>query len=61
MLDAEHCQRMADECTRRASEADDPLVVRRYRYLRQSWLYLVRMKTKARAQKEAIDARRLVH
>jgi hypothetical protein len=53
MLQAEECQKRADECARLAEETVNPLLVSRYRFLQASWLYLVRLKSRARARREA--------
>jgi hypothetical protein len=49
----EECQQRADEFARLAEETVNPLLIARYRFLEASWLYLVRLKHKARAQREA--------
>jgi hypothetical protein len=53
MLQVEECQQRADESARLAEETVNPLLIARYRFLEASWLYLVRLKHKARAQREA--------
>jgi hypothetical protein len=50
MLQAEDCQQRAHECARRADLATLPELVARYRQLEQSWLYLARMKVRAKAE-----------
>jgi hypothetical protein len=52
MLQAEDCQSRADECARLAAATVNPGLVARYRHLERSWLYLVRLKAKARAEKQ---------
>jgi hypothetical protein len=44
MLQAEDCQRRADECARLAAATTDEQAAARYRYLELSWLYLLRLK-----------------
>jgi hypothetical protein len=53
MLQAEECQRRAEECARLAGGAVEARLVARYRHLEQSWLYLARLKLRARAEREA--------
>jgi hypothetical protein len=51
MLTAEECQRRADEFARLADQTANPVLVARYRHLEASWLYLFRMKIRARHAK----------
>jgi hypothetical protein len=44
MIQAEDCQRRADECARLAAAATSEQAAARYRFLELSWLYLLRMK-----------------
>jgi hypothetical protein len=48
MLTVEDCQRRADECARLADATRDPGLRARYRYLETAWLYLFRLKIRAR-------------
>ena len=50
MLQAEDCQARAEECARLAEAAVNPRLVARYRHLERSWLYLVRLKLRARGE-----------
>lgn len=50
MLQAEECQQRAEECARLAETAVNPRLVARYRHLERSWLYLVRLKLRARGE-----------
>ena len=56
MLQAEDCCLRADEYARRAEAAATPDLRKRYRFLEQSWRYLVRLKLKRRE-----DEARLFH
>jgi hypothetical protein len=51
MLTAEECQRRADEFARLADQTSNPVLIARYRHLEVSWLYLFRMKIRARRSK----------
>lgn len=53
MLQAEECQERAEECARLAEAAENPRLVARYRHLERSWLYLVRLKLRARGEEPA--------
>lgn len=53
MLQAEDCQARAEECARLAEAAVNPRIVARYRHLERSWLYLVRLKRRARGEAPA--------
>src|SRR5215213_8743519 len=46
MLQAEECQRRADECALLADATVNPILLARYRHLEASWRYLVRLKTR---------------
>ena len=46
MLQAEECQRRADECARLADATVNSILIARYRHLESSWRYLVRLKTR---------------
>jgi hypothetical protein len=48
MLIVQDCERRADECARLAEAARDPVQNPRYRHLELSWLYLLRLKARAR-------------
>ena len=52
MLLAEECWKRADECGRLAEATVNPLLIARYRYLQSSWLYLFRLKVRARVQND---------
>jgi hypothetical protein len=53
MLQAEDCRRRADECARLAEAAVSPVEIARFRHLELSWLYLYRMKLRARLEAKA--------
>lgn len=53
MLRAEECQERAEECARLAEAAVNPRHVARYRHLERSWLYLARLKLRARGEEPA--------
>jgi hypothetical protein len=48
MLQAEECRTNADECARLAAASVNPVLQARYRHLEVSWLYLFRLKLRAR-------------
>jgi hypothetical protein len=48
MLQAEECRDRADECARLAEATVNPVLIARYRHLEASWLYLFRLKLRAR-------------
>jgi hypothetical protein len=48
MLDAEECQKRADECARLAEATVNRILIARDRHLETSWLYLFRLKIRAR-------------
>jgi hypothetical protein len=52
MLQAEDCQNRADECARLAEASVNPVQIARYRYLETAWLYLFRLKVRARLEAE---------
>jgi len=53
MLHAEECRKRADECARLADATVNPIQIARYRHLEASWLYVFRMKVRARLAAEA--------
>lgn len=58
MLKAEECQFRADTCRRLAAEAENPILVARYRHLAESWSYLVRLKQRARQRGRGAEPHR---
>ena len=52
MLQAEECQKRADECARLAEASVSPVQIARYRHLETAWLYLFRLKLRARLEAE---------
>ena len=52
MLQAEECQKRADHCARLAEASVSPVQIARYRHLETAWLYLFRLKVRARLKRE---------